>query len=134
MDITMEPALSTDPALAGVLEELILLEPIFHRLEKGATMADVEAMVHAEFWEIGASGRRYSREYVLAEVERRLQHPVDDVWETMEFYCRQLGSDTYLLSYTLVQDRTRKTRRSTIWQRTDSGWKIVFHQGTMVQD
>ncbi|HEX4029604.1 MAG TPA: hypothetical protein VHX20_04530 [Terracidiphilus sp.] len=41
--------------------------------------------------------------------------------------------DVYLLTYTLLQDATRLTRRATIWQRT-AGWKIVYHQGTIVQD
>jgi len=39
----------------------------------------------------------------------------------------------YLLTYTLLQDKTRLTRRSTIWRRTDGDWKIVFHQGTVVE-
>jgi hypothetical protein len=38
------------------------------------------------------------------------------------------------LTYTPLQHSERKTRRSTIWQRTPDGWKIGFHQGTTVQD
>jgi hypothetical protein len=38
-----------------------------------------------------------------------------------------------MLTYTLVQDAIRTTRRLTIWERTDAGWKIVFHQGTVVE-
>jgi hypothetical protein len=130
----MEPTLSTDPALIGILEELKRREPIFHRPEFGTTRADFENMMHADFWEIGASGHRYSREYVLAELEKRHQRAQKDVWETSEFHCRLLGPDLYLLTYTLIQDEIRKTRRLTIWQRTEAGWKIVFHQGTVVQD
>jgi hypothetical protein len=33
-----------------------------------------------------------------------------------------------------LQDEQRLTRRATIWQRTKDGWKIVYHQGTIVQD
>jgi hypothetical protein len=88
--------------------------------------------MHADFWEIGASGRRYSREYVLAEIEKRYQQPHKDLWETSEFYCRALGPDLYLLTYTLIQDKIRKTRRLTIWQHSKTGWKIMFHQGTVV--
>ena len=129
-----EPVLSTDPALFGILEELKSREPIFHRPEFGTTTADYESMMHEGFWEIGASGRRYSREFVLAELERRRQHPTQDVWETSDFHCRKLAVDIYLLTYTLIQDKIRKTRRSTLWQRTEVGWKIMFHQGTMVED
>ena len=65
------PPPPTDPELLGVLEELIKREPIFHRPEFGTTRADFENMTSPDFWEIGASGRRYSRAFVLDELERR---------------------------------------------------------------
>jgi hypothetical protein len=130
----MEPIISTDPTLLGILEELRAREPIFHRPEFGTTRADYESMMHAGFWEIGASGRRYSREYVLAELEKRQQHPIHDIWETSEFHCSKLAPDLYLLTYTLIQNKIRKTRRTTLWQRTEVGWKIIFHQGTIAED
>jgi hypothetical protein len=130
----MEPIISTDPLLLGILEELKAREPIFHRPEFGTTRADYESMMDADFWEIGASGRRYTREYVLAELEKRQQHPVEDIWETSEFHCSKLAPDLYLLTYTLIQNKIRKTRRTTLWRRTEVGWKIVFHQGTIVED
>ena len=129
-----EPSLTTDPALLDVLNELISREPIFHRPELGTARADFESMTLTDFWEVGASGRRYGRDYVLAELEKRRRRPHADVWETSGFHCRQLAQDVYLLTYTLLQDKTRRTRRATIWQRTPAGWKIVFHQGTIVQD
>lgn len=128
-----EPSRITDPALLGVLEELVRREPIFHREEFGRTRADFENMTVTDFWEVGASGRRYSREAVLAALENRYQQPFADEWDTSDFHCRRLGPDVYLLTYTLLQNRERKTRRSTIWQHTETGWKIVFHQGTIVE-
>ena len=115
-----------------MLEELRAREPIFHRPEFGTTRRDFEAMTEPDFWEVGASGRRYSREYVLDELEKRHAAGHEDVWEASEFHCRRLAEDVFLLTYTLVQDGTRVTRRSTIWQRTAEDWKIVFHQGTIV--
>ena len=90
-------------------------------------------MTVEDFWETGASGRRYSREFVLDELERRYSTPHDDVWETRDFYCRKLAEDVYLLTYTVLQDHKRLTRRATIWRRTADGWKIVYHQGTIVE-
>ena len=124
----------TDPELADVLEELIRREPIFHRPELGTTRADFEGMTTSDFWEVGASGRRYSREYILDLLEERYASPHDDFWQTRDFQCRRLARNVYLLTYTLLQQNERRTRRSTIWQRTPEGWKIVFHQGTIVQD
>jgi hypothetical protein len=129
----METPLTTDPELSEVLAELSRREPIFHRPELGTTRADFEKMTVEDFWEVGASGRRYSRAYVLDELEKRHALPHSDVWETTDFHCRRLALDVYLLTYTLLQDNKRQTRRSTIWQRTAEGWKIVYHQGTIVQ-
>jgi len=129
-----EPALATPPELQEVLAELSRREPIFHRPEFGTARADFERMTAEDFWETGASGRRYSRAFVLDELEKRFSSSQDDVWETSHFHCRRLSADTYLLTYTLLQDRTRLTRRATVWQSTPGGWKIVYHQGTIVQD
>ena len=66
-----EPRLTTDPALLDVLQQVVAWEPIFHRPEFGTRRSDFERMVTPEFWEVGASGRRYSRDYVLDELEKR---------------------------------------------------------------
>jgi hypothetical protein len=128
----MELASITDPKLLDVLAELRQREPIFHRPEVGATRAAFESMTHADFWEIGASGRRYSRGHVLDALEKQRENPRDEAWETADFRCQELAPDVYLLTYTLQQGE-RKSRRATIWQRSPDGWKIVFHQGTIVQ-
>jgi len=60
-----EPELVTPPELLPVLEALRRREPIFHRPEFGSTRADFERMAATDFWEIGASGHRYSRAHVL---------------------------------------------------------------------
>ncbi|MGA3082094.1 MAG: DUF4440 domain-containing protein [Terracidiphilus sp.] len=129
----MEPALTTTPELQGVLAELSRREPIFHRPEFGTTRADFERMTAEDYWETGASGRRYSRQCVLNELEKRFSTPHSDVWETRDFHCRRLSEDTYLLTYTLLQNNQRLTRRATIWRGTADGWKIVYHQGTIVE-
>ena len=129
-----EPVPATDPELADILAELSSREPIFHRPELGTTRADFERMTADDFWEVGASGRRYSRDYVLDELEKRHAAPHADVWETRDFHCRRLADDVYLLTYTLLQDNQRLTHRSTIWRGSADGWKIVYHQGTIVED
>jgi hypothetical protein len=128
----LQPEIKTAPGLQTVLAELSAREPIFHRPEFGTTRADFERMTAEDFWETGASGRRYSRAFVLDELEKRFAAPHDDLWETSDFHCRQLSEDTYLLTYTLLQDRVRLTRRATIWRKSADGWKILYHQGTVV--
>lgn len=128
----MEPNLITDARLLPILEDLKRREPIFHHPELGTTRQAFEAMTEPDFWETGASGRRYSRDYVLDVLEERFRHPVEEHWETSDFHCREIAADNYLLTYTLKQDE-RVTRRATLWRHTAQGWKIVYHQGTVVE-
>src|SRR5450756_2276255 len=101
MESDMEPELKTAAALRPVLRELVRLEPLFHRPELGTSRRDFEAMTAPDFWEVGASGRRYSREYVLDVLESRQDDREPDAWSAIDFHCRSLGSDVYLLTYTL---------------------------------
>lgn len=130
----MDPTPATTPELADILAELSRREPIFHRPEFGATRADFDKLMVEDYWETGASGRRYTRPFILDLLESRYSGPQNDVWQTSGFHCRKLAEDVYLLTYTLLQDSTRLTRRATIWQRTPEGWQIVYHQGTIVED
>jgi hypothetical protein len=130
----VKPEIITDPVLADALAQLIAREPIFHHPELGTTRTDFESMTVDDFCEIGASGRCYSRADVLDLLEERHAAPHSDILEATDFQCRRLAQDIYLLTYTLLQDKARLSRRSTIWQNTAAGWKIVFHQGTIVQD
>jgi hypothetical protein len=122
----------TDPAYLDILNELIDREPLFHRPEFGTTRQDFENMTVEGFWEVGASGRRYSRKYVLDSLEQRHSQPHEDIWETRDFHCLEIALDNYLITYTLIQGE-RVTRRSTIWRRCNNDWKIVYHQGTIVE-
>ncbi|MDQ1093605.1 hypothetical protein QE400_003018 [Xanthomonas sacchari] len=130
----MEPSLQTAPALLGVLEELRRREPIFHRAEFGTAREDFERMTTEDFWEVGASGQRYSRAHVLDVLATRRHDGSEEAdWQTQDFRCQQIAADTYLLTYTLLQPE-RRTRRATLWRRTADGWKIVYHQGTVVSE
>jgi hypothetical protein len=129
----MEPKLVTPREDRAVLEELREREPIFHRPLYQGSRAALEQLLAEDFWEIGASGRRYGRQYVLKMLAAREQAPLEDPWETSDFHCRALAPDVYLLTYTLLQGE-RCTRRATIWRRAAGGWQILFHQGTLVED
>ncbi|MBI5671196.1 MAG: DUF4440 domain-containing protein [Chloroflexi bacterium] len=129
----MEASLVTEPGIVDILNELIQLEQLFHRPDRDMTRADFEVLIETSFREVGASGRPYSREQVLDELEKRCAHQTRHNWETRDCHCLEIASDNYLLTYTLRQGN-RVTRRSTIWRQTSSGWKMVYHQGTIVAD
>ncbi len=128
-----EPDRTTAPELREVLADLRRREPIFHGSAWGS-LAEFDRTVAPEFWEVGASGRRYSREYVRAVLEERLAAPPDESdWETAEFQVRAMGGSVYLLTYTLTQGE-RITRRLTVWRRRENRWTVLYHQGTPVAD
>ena len=120
-----------ESGLESMLEDLRRREPIFHRPAFGKNGFDWEEMMAPDYWEVGASGRRYSREFVLDTLEARLPGD-EDQWETRGFHCLEIAPDNYLVTYTLLQG-ARVTRRATLWRRTKSGWKVLYHQGTVVE-
>ena len=121
-----------DPGLEQVLEELRSREPIFHTERFGLSLEDFERSTAPDFWEVGASGRRYSREFILGMRSREALVDADAAgWKASGFGLRRLGPDCFLLTYTLDQ-QGRITRRSTVWERTGESWRILYHQGTVV--
>ena len=97
MDETQsEPSLVTDDRLLDVLRELARREPLFHRRELVNSRADFERETADDFWETGASGRRYSREYVWAILKERYESSDQDEyeverWETRDFQLREVA-------------------------------------------
>jgi hypothetical protein len=129
---TQDAFTHTEPGLLRILDELRSYEPIFHTHTFGLTTADCERRIASDYWEVGASGRRYSREFILQHFAGK--PPIDAHtagWKTSEHALRKLSLDTFLLTYTLDQG-DRLTRRATIWRSTPQGWVILFHQGTIV--
>ncbi len=118
----------------NILEELKSREPIFHHPEKfGKTKQDIENQMCDEFWEVGASGNIYTKQDVIKTLCERYNDPnYQDIWEAKDFNLTQIAADNYLLTYILIQDKTRFTRRSTLWRRINGSWKILYHQGTVI--
>lgn len=121
-----------DPRLLPELEELRSREPIFHTQRFGRTLEEFERATAPDFWEVGASGRRYSRAFILGMQSKLALVDADAAgWKATGFGLRRLGPDCFLLTYTLDQNG-RLTRRATIWEKAADGWRILYHQGTVV--
>lgn len=114
-----------------VADELAAREPIFHRSEFGSTRADFEPMLSDDFWEVGASGRRYCRDTVLQLLDERSRRPRAEHLAVSEFQCRRIAVNHYLVTYRLDHDG-RHSRRATIWRYTRQGWQAIYYQGTLI--
>src|SRR5579875_2946800 len=106
------PFSHTAPELTPTLRELVSMEPIFHTSEFGESVEAFDAMMAADYWEVGASGRRYSRDFILRTFGTKLPELASDLgWRSSQHALRELGADTYLLTYVLLQG-DRSTRRA----------------------
>lgn len=113
--------------------ELRQREPIFHQPAYGTTRADFDAMTAPSFWEVGASGRVYSRAFVLNTLEARHAAPLLESFEVEDFACRELAPGLFLVTYRLTMDG-RRSRRVTVWRWSDNDWRIEYHQGTTISE
>ncbi|GAB3406367.1 DUF4440 domain-containing protein [Schumannella luteola] len=115
-----------------ITAELRALEPLFHVVPAASPREHVSELIADDFWEIGASGAIYSRDAVIDALAERGATPNDANWEVSDFAARELAPELWLVTYQLVQDAGRTSRRTTIWRRTDGRWVAEFHQGTLI--
>ena len=117
---------------ASLLSQLQALEVELHQPVVRGDAARLDVLLHEEFHEFGRSGAAYAKDDILARLPAAAQHArvVAD-----NFLVRRLAADVALLTYRsahALPDGTlhRHTLRSSIWQRSDVGWQMSFHQGT----
>ncbi|KZK86920.1 hypothetical protein PsAD13_00187 [Pseudovibrio sp. Ad13] len=106
-------------------EQLLFLE---QQLLRPATRGDkrqLELLLHADFIEIGASGRMYNRAQVLAELpSEAADYPV----RTIENFCfRKLSEGLIQVFYSIAENETQRT---SIWKLEGGQWSMIYHQGT----
>ena len=117
---------------ADLLKRLRKLEVKLHQPEVRSNANRLSELLHESYTEIGRSGRRYSRSDILKQLP--LENPTGTVWSG-EFSVEEIGPDLALLTYLSARidasgGKSRRTLRSSLWQRTSKGWQIRFHQGT----
>jgi hypothetical protein len=124
----MSMGTAEDEATARELErlELLLMDPAVRR-----DRDRVATLLAEDFLEFGSSGRVWTREMLLEQLQTETFSP-----PAVEcFACKMLGEDVALVTYSTVRwneatgERTI-TLRSSIWTRALGDWKMRFHQGT----
>lgn len=124
----MEESLDPD----RVREELRALEPIFHRSPPDSGRAVFERMTSPDFFEVGASGRVYARDFVLDIVAQRYRAGnVETDLKVRSFEVHRLSRESWIATYELDQGG-RLSRRATVWSRIGLVWRAHYHQGTLI--
>ena len=125
----MTESLSSEMSLLSTLRQL---ECELHQPKCRRDRARLLQLLAPDFREFGRSGASYTRDEILnilpAEAEPSQIHAQD-------FAINQLADTVVLLTYRSAHinhagELLRHTNRSSIWRRTESGWQMVFHQGT----
>jgi hypothetical protein len=112
-----------DATLDQVIDaELSLLRP-----EARASRERLEELLDDDFAEIGASGRRWDRDAIIANV---VESPAANV--IVERMAARLVADQIaLVTYETVAS-DRRVLRTSRWRERDGTWRCFFHQGTVV--
>lgn len=94
-------------------------------------MGWMENVLAADFFEIGRSGTRYSRQECLAipASDFTVELPLPDL------KIRSLSGEIAQVTYRSVfcsGGETLNGLRSSIWRRNGDRWELLFHQGTAI--
>ncbi|MGA4845964.1 DUF4440 domain-containing protein [Streptomyces sp. G5(2025)] len=112
------------PAVEAAIEgELRLLDP-----EVRASPALFGELLHPEFTEFGASGTRWDRNSIV-RVLTAAPEPASRPTTTSRMRGVQLADDLVHLTFD-TDNNGRRAHRSSLWRRTEDGWRLWFHQGT----
>ncbi|HET8582626.1 MAG TPA: DUF4440 domain-containing protein [Jatrophihabitans sp.] len=98
-----------------------LLDPAVRR-----DAARLTALLDPDFREVGASGRYWNRDDIIAALAA---DPGNEPPQITQPETTVLSDDLVLLTY-LASRPTRHTRRASLWRRMDGDWRIIYHQGT----
>jgi len=118
---------TADQDVQAVIELELRLQKPEVRAEPGAA----EALLHPGFSEFGASGRRWGRTEMLAVLAAEQPDGEEPAITAAEMTGTRLADDVIHLTY-LSQRAGRRALRSSIWLRTTDGWRVYFHQGTLI--
>lgn len=89
-------------------------------------------LLHAEFHEVGRSGRQYDFGIVLKFLSEQLAPPPV---VPSDFSVSRLAAEAALLTYRSAHRQpdgslSNHTLRASVWVRVDGRWQLRYHQGT----
>lgn len=114
------------------IKNLNVLEESLWRSETRFDLAYQEKVFAADFFEFGRSGRRYTRQQII----RTDSQPILAKFPLKNFNVHSLDENNVLVTYIseVQYEELEKANRSSIWSKTEEGWKLRFHQGTPIHD
>jgi ribonuclease HI len=93
--------------------------------EVRADMGRTGVLLHREFTEIGSSGRIWTRDAIMTELEENPGQQTE-----LELLAAERICPTAVLLTYRGHSRSGTTLRSSLWVLDGAQWRIRFHQGT----
>ena len=117
---------------SDLFKHLYELEVALHRPEVRSDRNHLDKLLHESFIEFGRSGRKYLKTDILEEL---LTGSAEDNIFSRDFSLAKIGDGAALLTYKSVLvnsygELSEHALRSSLWQHTELGWQMRFHQGT----
>jgi hypothetical protein len=116
--------------LSSLAGRLLAFELALARRDASAVPGGLADLIDDEFEEVGASGRRWDREAIVALLA--VSSPADVAIDV--FDATRLSRTVVLVTYrSIARDPdtpARQAWRSSVWVRRGDRWRLRFHQGT----
>jgi len=112
------------------IEKLQELEESLWQDETRFDKEYMEQVLSPDFFEFGRSGRTYQREDTLSAPLQKINAKIP----LKDFKVHTVSENVVLVTYiSEVEDEELEVgNRSSLWMKTKEGWKLRFHQGTVV--
>jgi hypothetical protein len=120
-----------------LLDEIRSLEESFYRRGIRRSRAEAEKLLTEDFAEFESSGRSYNREDMIALLVQEGGNESGEELSFGNYALSPISANAVLLTYRTCRKQPggleRHVLRSSIWKRSESGWKMMFHQGTKTE-
>ncbi|MBC7836489.1 DUF4440 domain-containing protein [Acetobacteraceae bacterium] len=113
-------------------QELLKLEESLWIPEIRFDQVYMDNLLTPDFFEFGRSGKIYNREQILS----RRPQAINATFPLKNFKVELITSEVAQVTYVseVMYDKLEIGNRSSIWLKTPTGWKLRFHQGTVVEN
>ncbi|MBD7912993.1 MULTISPECIES: DUF4440 domain-containing protein [Clostridium] len=121
----------------SIKEEILRLENDLLKSEVRKSAKKINNLLANDFIEFCSSGQEYH--YKSGDVFQETDDKNSLYGEILDFEIKELSDDCILAMYKIKKyNESGKgkitTLRSSIWKCINGKWKMVFHQGTLVED
>lgn len=119
---------------AEILSTLKYQEVALHQASVRSSATEISKLLHEKFSEFGRSGNQYNYVQIIKYlVDEEPSDPIF-VW-SQDYEVRYQCENTALITYKsahIIDDNEliHHSLRSSLWVKSDSGWQLIFHQGT----